>query len=164
MTKRVLIYVTIHTQNLVVACLLSSSLNPSEVPLHTAGPGLFRLHPQIWLIICILFFKSRNCFSNNLAKQFLDGILLKWQYAGKTFFHQLSGHVLLSSKTYFTKISVVISIFVFFLILPDFAQKIVLSSTYLLQVYFTFAICDLTIFLIPSYNMLISSKSAKKRR
>ena len=31
---------------------------------------------------------------------------LKWQYAGKTFFSPVVGHVLLSSKTYFTKISV----------------------------------------------------------
>jgi hypothetical protein len=30
---------------------------------------------------------------------------LKWQYAGETFFHWLLGHVLLSSKRYFTKIS-----------------------------------------------------------
>ena len=54
------------------------------------------------------------------------------------------------------------SFFVFFLILPAIAAKHCIKLNILAILLHT--ICDLTIFLIPPYNMPISSKSAKKKR
>ena len=65
----------------------------------------------------------------------------------------------------FSTSSVVISIFVFPPILPAIAAKQCIKLDILATKLFILrSVCDLNIFLIPSYNMRISSKSAKKRQ
>ena len=73
---------------------------------------------------------------------------LKWQYAGETFFHRKLGHVLLSSKTYFNKISVSggpCNIhFCFFLCACSFSFLIVITARRPLKLFAT--ICPLVFY------------------